>query len=232
MPLLRTEKKDQILFIHFSDSKSQNAFSPSMAKEFLSVIENETYQGLIVSHDHNFFCSGGNLKFYQGLSSKKEGLKVNQEITSILDKLNDLPVPKACFVNGPCLGGGIELLSTFDFVVASPKALFGLWQRRIGLTFGWGGQKRLLQRLKKRDLQNWLLGAQTLGVYRAEELGLVDLVALTNQGLKECEKWINSCLCLGTESLECILGKRENQEAVFSELWHGEKHMNVLKKFK
>lgn len=230
MPLLRKEIKEEVLFLYLSDLKTQNAFSPQMAQELSAILDNEDFKAIVLSHDHKFFCSGGNLKYYKQLDSKEAGLSENKKIAKILEALSSYCVPKVCIVNGPCLGGGLELVSCFDYVLATPQALFGLWQRRVGLTFGWGGQKRLLRRIESQHLQNWLLGGDTLSVYKAHRLGLVDDIVLSSEGLKRASHWVHQCLKWG--SVKKVMLEADNQSAAFEKLWHGEVHMSILKKFK
>lgn len=231
MLLLNYFKKNDVLQIFLNDGSTQNSLSLAMVEELDQLLSTEHYSGFIVSNCGTTFCAGGNLRFYKSLATKEEGLIINKKIADTLDKIADLPVLKACFINGPCYGGGIEFLSCFDFVVSSPHSLFGLWQRRVGLTFGWGGQKRLQLRLKERDLHNWLLAADTISAYSAKKRGLIDDIQLSSRGLETCDLWIRQSLAFGKESLAEIQMDRDQQDRVFSKLWLSETHKQVLKKF-
>lgn len=232
MPLLRKEKKQDLLILTMDDPKSKNAFSPPMAEELANYISKETFKGLILTNSSSQFCSGGNLRFYKDLETKDDGLKHNQRISEILNQLDQLKVPTACFVNGACYGGGVELISSFDRVLCSPSSLFGLWQRRVGLTFGWGGQSRLERRLGAQMVNRWLLGGETIPSYEAKSRGLVDSIQLSSKGLETCIHWVEGVLRLGSENLDMILKEREDQEGVFQKLWLGKEHKEVLDKFK
>ena len=172
MPLtkLKYSYSDEVLVVFLNHIESYNAFDIHMATELWELLEKEKPKALVLSNTGNTFCSGGNLKYYKALETKEEGVAVNQKIKSILNGINDLAIPKACFVQGSCYGGGVELLSCFDKTYGSPSSLFGLWQRRIGLSFGWGGGERLLKRLSESDLQAWLFEASTLSSYEALSL--------------------------------------------------------------
>lgn len=231
MPLLRSELVDQTLILHISDASTRNALSLELARELRDRIQKLDFRGLLVTHDGPYFCSGGQLKFYKSLKSKDEGLKVNQEIAEALEALDRLPVAKACFVDGVCLGGGVELLSCFDHVVASPQSLFGLWQRRVGLSYGWGGGERLARRISKKHLNRWLLGAETKDVYSSKAIGLVDQIQLAQNGLLDCFRWVQRCHHFGTESLGCILDANQSEKESFTQLWLGESHMKALQRF-
>lgn len=232
MPLLKTNNVNETLIITLDDPNTRNAFSPAMAESFYQVLNDNNFNALIVLAEGPLFCSGGNLQFYKSLASKEEGLEHNQRITEILDHLYRLPVPTTCYVQGPCYGGGVELISCFDWVVSHPASLFGLWQRRIGLTFGWGGQERLLQRLSIQKLETWLFNAETLPVSSAIQLGLVDEIAFSSQGKKVCLSYVERAMALGSENFKKIKFQRQNQGQVFSQLWLQEDHKRALAKFK
>ena len=215
--------------VNLSDPASQNAFSLEMAEECNELLNAGGFSALVFSHDSDVFCSGGHLQFYKSLNTKDQGLKVNQRIKDILNRLYELCVPKACFVKGPCYGGGIELLSCFDHIVATPSALFGFWHRRMGLVFGWGSQSRLENRMGKTTFMNELLCARTLSSFQAKRMGLIDEIQLLTKGLDSCLEWVQLCLKHGERSLSLVLQNRDEQDQVFKQLWWGKDHKEAMK---
>ena len=142
-----------------NDSNSKNAFSLSIAREIRTCFANAKHKSWLLRAQGPVFCSGGQLKDYANLDSSEQGIAVNNEIRAILHELSQMPVAKTALVDGHCFGGGIELLSCFDYVVATPKSLFALWQKRIGLSFGWGGKRRLESRVGSETLKKWFLSS-------------------------------------------------------------------------
>lgn len=232
MPLLKKEIRNHILILTLSDPESRNAFSPPMAEEFFKALEESTFNSVLLKAEGPVFCSGGNLPFYKNLKTKKEGLAHNKRITEILDHFQSLAVPKTCLVEGLCIGGGVELVAAFDKVFAAPQSLFGLWQRRVGLTFGWGGQDRLLKKISAKDLQNWLLEACTHSAYHAKDLGLVDEISISSQIEGKALQWIQDLESRGPLSRKTILENADNPKSVFESLWLGEEHKSALGKVK
>ncbi len=233
MPRLKFEILQNTLHITLDDRSTQNSLSPWLVEELDELIhDQETFDSILLSHEGPFFSSGGNLALYQKLESKKDGLKINRKISKTLHTLAQLDVLKVAYVNGPCLGGGVELLSCFNEVVATPKALFGLWQRRIGLTLGWGAEERLTTRLGEATLKRWLIGAETINVYEAQKRGLVDHIVLAPDGLNKCFELFEKNRNLGVESSREILKCDETQDEVFKKLWLGELHKKALSRFK
>lgn len=232
MALLKTELKHSILHIHLDDPESRNAFSPLMAEEFKKALDSHVFKALLVSSKGPVFCSGGNLRFYKSLKNKEEGIKYNLRIAEILDCLDGAPYPKACWVDGSCFGGGMELLSCFDWICASPSSLFGLWQRRLGLTFGWGGEARLQRRINPAKLREWLLEARTLSAFDLKADGLINRISSTENGHRDVHNHLQSILALGDESLSEIFKNKGRPDEAFQNLWHSSTHLKVLSKIK
>jgi enoyl-CoA hydratase/carnithine racemase len=102
----------------------------------------------------------------------------------------------------------------------------------VGLTFGWGGQERLLKKVSSKNLQNWLLEASTYSSYQAKRVGLVDQICLSSNLMKEALKWIGNIEKRGPQSLQTILENSEDQKSAFKSLWLGEEHKKALGKIK
>lgn len=231
LPNLKYSYLNEVLVVNLDNQGTQNAFDIGMAEKLSNLVLKEKPKSLVLSNSGTVFCSGGNLKYYKALKTKEEGILVNLRIKSILSELSDLEIPKACFVQGPCYGGGIELLSCFDKIYATPQSLFGLWQRRVGLSFGWGGGERLLKRLPEEKLQAWLLDASTLSAYDARKIGLIDDVVMSSRGIEKAVSWVSRSISLGEESFVKTKTVFQDEEKKFSELWLSDKHKKILNKF-
>jgi enoyl-CoA hydratase/carnithine racemase len=141
-------------------------------------------------------------------------------------------VPTVACVSGDVYGGGIELLSCFDFVFSAPHVRFGLWQRRIGLSYGWGGGKRITQRLGPiKSFQKSVL-ADTVSAYEALRIGLVDEIVPEFLLEKKTIETLRQLESLPKLPFEKLKNWNERQEqSVFESLWHGTEHKDALKKF-
>ncbi len=231
MSRLKYDLQDDILWVTLADPEAGNAFSPAMAAEFHKLRQSHAHQALIVQNEGRFFCAGGNLRHYQSLKSKEEGLQQNQEIKEILSDLENSSVPTLALVDGIVLGGGIEFLSAFHQIIATPSSLFGLWQRRIGLTFGWGGQARLQQRIGPVRTRQWLNSGKTHSAWMAQDMGLVDAVVLRESLTLEGRKVISEINEMGGDSFAQIQANKNDQDVAFKKLWLSGRHKKVLSQF-
>jgi enoyl-CoA hydratase len=73
------------------------------------------------------------------------------------------PAPTVAAVNGSCSGGGFDLVSACDLVIAGPKASFAHPGIRRGLITGWSGTTQLPDRLGSSGSRSALLHAADLG---------------------------------------------------------------------
>jgi enoyl-CoA hydratase/carnithine racemase len=231
MPLLDIELSDNLLTLTLNDPQTNNALSPSMAEELIQSLKGHDFEALCLKAHGSQFCSGGNLQFYKNLKSRDEGLVYNQRIAEILKALYEWPVPTFVYVQGGCFGGGIELITCFDWIMASPSSLFGLWQRRIGLTYGWGGQKCLEDRIGTAQAQVWLHGGETRSAWRAQEMGLVDEVLMRSQADQKIKQRVKRLKAMDPETFSEVKSHRKNQHQAFQSLWGGPRHSKALEKF-
>ena len=104
-----------------------------------------------------------------------EGARFGQDV---FQKIEDLPVPSACALNGACLGGGAELALACTIRVAadSKSVKIGLPETQLGIIPGFGGTQRLPRLIGLVPSLDLILSGRTVDARRAQRLGLVDLV--------------------------------------------------------
>lgn len=180
---------------------------------------------------HQPFCSGGNLKHYAN-QSPDTGRVINKKIREALDQLYQHPYKTIAVVSGFCLGGGMELLSCFDSVIATPNSIFGLWHRRIGMSYGWGGGQRLLNRVSPHLLKDLSLSARSFSAYEALEFGLIDLICSEKNSLEKAHCILSESSCLPKESFQTIKQFNPLSEIEdFEKIWMNPSHQKNLKAF-
>jgi enoyl-CoA hydratase/carnithine racemase len=150
-----------------------------------------------------------------------------------LKTFSELAQPKVALVSGDCFGGGLELLSSFDHVISSPQAYFGFWQRRIGLSFGWGGGTRWSEKNNRGDILKLALEARSICSEEAKNLGLIHQIVLDERLYEEGKKWLNSAMQWPEESL---LGLRQwtpsRETKIFENLWNSSSHKIALQRYR
>ncbi len=222
-----------ILHLRFHAPDSGNALSLAAARELAGIGKQYAkWPGVVaVSSGHpTLFCSGGNLSDYAKMKGKAPGLKVNREITRCLEAFSKWSAVKLALIEGDVLGGGMEWLARFDYRWSTPYALFSFWQKRIGLSPGWGGGTAWSARIGESRMRGLLLEARLLGPDRALALGLVDrLVAPVRLQLVLAD-W---CAAMSSE-VNPALGRwsARQEAAIFTSLWQGPEHKRALARWK
>jgi len=134
-------------------------------------------RGLILrSGKPGMFIAGADLKEMGGAAGDPEQKRrVVHRGLAIIAGLESLPYPTVAAIEGPCLGGGLELALGFDFRVASthPKTELGFPEVRIGLFPGWGGTQRLQRVIGPATAAEMICGGDSIKPERARQLGLV-----------------------------------------------------------
>lgn len=96
-------------------------------------------------------------------------------LRDLVAALAEVPVPTLGQVEGPCLGGGFDLLSACDLGFAAASATSGLPEIRLGVFPPLAASEAPRNLGPKRAAELLLLG-ETLSAARAEEFGLVSRV--------------------------------------------------------
>lgn len=235
--LLRAGREFRVMEAVFSNPESRNALSLEAARELSSLVKQaSTCNALLVRAEGRVFCAGGNIKDHIAMG-KAASLKGNREIAAACESLSKLPVPTIAIVEGDVLGGGVEFLSCFDIVLATPHVMLGFWQRRLGLVYGWGGGARLERRLGRQAVSRLAIQARAMTGREAFEIGLVDRVVapweIREEGLAELIR----VAVLPKKPVSTLKAHSQRSSASpesragFEKLWFGDEHLNRMKAF-
>src|SRR4051812_7465440 len=129
-------------------------------------------RAVIVGGRGRAFCTGIDLD-----ALARDGLPASWfrrwELT--LAKIEAIPVPTVAAIQGPCLGGGLQIVLCCDLRVASDDATFGLSAVRHGIIPGLA-TSRLPRLVGMGAAREMMLLGETWDAARAERLGLVNRV--------------------------------------------------------
>lgn len=229
----RGERELVILELLFRDPESRNSFSVETARELGKILgTHKKIDGLLLRAEGRVFCSGGNLKDHLRLG-KAKSLKVNRDITKVLNQLSELDVPTLALVEGDAFGGGLELLSAFDLVFVTPHVHLGFWQRKMGLIYGWGGGARLAARIGAKAASRFGIEMKSLTGREAFQAGLVDRVVAPWSARPESLAEILRLASMPRRSVGAFKRARDarSEQREFSKLWFGPDHKERLKHF-
>jgi enoyl-CoA hydratase/carnithine racemase len=93
-----------------------------------------------------------------------------------MEAISAHPSPVIAAINGPCLGGGLELAVRCDLRVAAEGAKLGMPPAKLGLIYGHTGLARFIDAIGVARTKELFLTGRNLDARRAEEIGLVNEV--------------------------------------------------------
>lgn len=148
-------------------------------------------------------------------------------MSGALRGIESLPGPTIAALNGPAIGGAIELAMAFDFRVASASSYLRFGQTRMGITTGWQGIERLSRLVGYSTSLYVLLTNRKVSAEEALHMGLVNEVWPADTFDVELDNLIGSLLEAGEAGLAT---KRVLREAsCWSGLSSGELERQLLR---
>jgi enoyl-CoA hydratase/carnithine racemase len=105
--------------------QKKNALCMAMRDEledaFAALVRNEAVQAVVLAGGPGIFCAGYDLK--EGIDSG--GKAFLHRFREFFEACYLFPKPVVAAVDGMALAGGFDLAVTADFIIASPRAVFG-----------------------------------------------------------------------------------------------------------
>lgn len=145
--VVKSEAGHRIGVIRISRPEAMNALNKQVLSDLKILLhelgaKRDLRAAVLTGEGEKSFVAGADIKEMENLSmSQARELALGGQ--ALLSKIEELPFPVICAMNGFALGGGLELALACDFIVASNKAKWGLPEVTLGLIPGYGGTQRL-----------------------------------------------------------------------------------------
>lgn len=176
------ENGTAVITLDMADSKV-NVINAELLTEFNETLEEVTaspgVRALVVnSAKPGQFIAGADIKLIQGIHTIEDGYQLCMRAQEIFSKVAALTIPTVCAIEGPCLGGGLEIALCFQYRLASDDAstVVGLPEVQLGVIPGLGGTQRLPRLIGLQSALDMILTGRKVKAPRAMRLGLVDEV--------------------------------------------------------
>ncbi|HZU12397.1 MAG TPA: 3-hydroxyacyl-CoA dehydrogenase NAD-binding domain-containing protein [Chloroflexota bacterium] len=132
---------------------------------------------LIRSAKEGQFVAGADLTQIAPAPDTEEVARLARRFQRVLSRLAALPMTSVAVINGPALGGGLELALACDYrVAAETVTAIGLPEVSLGLLPAGGGTQRLPRLIGLSRALSLILEGQRLSARRAKRVGIVDEV--------------------------------------------------------
>jgi enoyl-CoA hydratase len=200
-PHLKMERDGDVVILTMNNPRRKNALTPAMitlmARAWEEIDADDAIRVAILTGAGSSYCVGGDLadgwmvkgaKESHGSAVVPEGKSVGSVISEGLLLSRYLAKPLIAAVNGPCLGGGCEMLQQTDIRVAEEHAVFGLPEAQLGLIAGAGSTVRLKRQIPYTKAMEMILTGEPLTAAEAYHFGLVGHVVPTGQSLTKARE--------------------------------------------
>lgn len=134
-------------------------------------------RGVIVTGPRpGMFCAGADVNLIRDITDPAEGERAAVRGRSVFGKLQELKVPVVAAIEGPCLGGGLELALFCDVRVASDhkSTQIGLPEVKLGIVPGFGGTQNLTRLLGLPKALELILSGKLMRGKQAARSKVVD----------------------------------------------------------
>jgi 3-hydroxyacyl-CoA dehydrogenase/enoyl-CoA hydratase/3-hydroxybutyryl-CoA epimerase len=162
---------------------SVNAINSELLEDLAAAVRTarsyENLKGLVVASAKNGqFVAGADLKMVGRADDQAQLSNGSRRFQAVLDELAWLPCTTVAAINGPALGGGLELALACDYRVGieSPSLAVGQPEVNLGLVPAGGGTQRLPRLIGLPAALDLILSGRRLNARRAKRIGLLDEV--------------------------------------------------------
>ena len=159
-----------------------NLLGPKLMNAIVSEIEAARDAGsraIVLRSGLRHFSAGADLDIFDKrvaageVDQSSEGRRLNG--VEFLRFMELLPVPLIASVHGVCLGGGLELALSCDYIIASSSAKIGSVEATLGLHPLLGGIQRQVQRIGTARAKEMSMLARRYDAPTLEKWGLINL---------------------------------------------------------
>lgn len=141
------------------------------------------------------FCAGSDIKEFAGLRGDASEHKILFE-DMVLRRLARMPIPTLVAIDGPALGGGLELALACDLRVLRQGVAVGLTESRLGGLAG-SGALRLTRLIGPARAKQMLFTGETIPDETALAWGLVNRVVGEGSALEGAREWADTIAARG-----------------------------------
>lgn len=201
---IRLSYQGEIALLEFDliGEKVNKLNTPIMKRlhEVLEEVRTSKARVLIIrSLKQKIFIAGADIEEIKSMTKRDEFEKAVSEGQSIINMIEDLPMPTIASIHGACMGGGCELILACDYRIASDDSStrIGLPETKLGLIPGFGGCVRLPRVVGVQAALEIILQGKTVVAPKALKMGLID--KCVHQGILDIEtmKWANEIIAQG-----------------------------------
>jgi enoyl-CoA hydratase/carnithine racemase len=171
--LIKVTHHPGVVSLFLNRPERRNAMSLALLKELSRALSEEITDetgAVVLSGGEGCFSAGADLSDMMGTI---EDLRMDDAIEEVTTKIRGLPVPVIAAIDGPCMGGAIDLALCCDHRIASSDAFFQVPAARLGLLYNPRAIVRMQQLLGRDAVFCLLVLGERLDAVKARRAGVV-----------------------------------------------------------
>ena len=160
-----------------------NKLSFEILKEFdeklNQIKEDSSIKALVIdSAKKDIFIAGADIKEIEKLKDEKEVYEALMEVHEIFNKLENLQIPTIVYINGACMGGGLELALAckYRIITTNPKTKIAFPEVKLGIFPGFAGTIRAPKIIGLINALDLILSGKTIDAKKAYKINLADAI--------------------------------------------------------
>ena len=176
--LVRFEREGPVARLTLDSPHNRNALSSALVEQLHDGLTRATAeQGVrvvVLGHTGGTFCAGADLSEASASSSDpaEQAAARAQEMTRLLRRILELPLPVIAAVDGHVRAGGMGLVGACDIAVAGRSSTFALTEARLGVAPSIISLP-LLPRMTARAAGRYFVTGEKFGADVAADIGLI-----------------------------------------------------------
>lgn len=128
------------------------------------------------------FVAGTDISQFQNFNDRADGLKYEERLDAVLDRLERVAKPTIAQVQGVAAGGGCAIAFTCDLRVATPESTFGIpIARTLGNCLSGASYSRLVDLLGPSRVKDLLFTGRLMDAAEAQAAGLLTRLVPADQ---------------------------------------------------
>jgi len=176
---VRITREGAVLVLTLDNRDRRNALSRQMLRGLAGAVAaeiDESVRAAVLTGAGDTFSAGADLA---DLDGTLDDLAMDDAFEDAVKAIRRAPVPVIAAVEGPCMGGAVDLALACDMRVAAEDAFFEIPATRLGLLYNPRAVRRLRRTLPDATLARLLLAGQRIGAAEAIAAGLAAMVVPT-----------------------------------------------------
>jgi enoyl-CoA hydratase/carnithine racemase len=177
-PGINVSIRDSVATVEIDNPAQRNALTKAMCLEIQATMPkleaNPDVNVVVLSGAGSTFCAGAAIgELGSVLLDRQSDSTVIDHLSSADLAITSITKPTVALVDGACMGGGWQIASACDFIIASERSAFAITPAKIGIIYPRTGIERLVRLVGHANAKFILLTGQTFTSAQAQSLGLV-----------------------------------------------------------